>query len=657
MKTLTKFLTVFCLLASSFDLPAQQTGLTWLKTFGAQGFESSPGFVADQAGNYYLAITFEKEIGFNLNNTDTIIYSRGGTDAVVLKITTNGTIHDCWHLTSKGHVAATGIDIRNNHIAISGSFQDTLFLVHNAYEYAILTTEKSLSGFYLEIAPDGQLIYSSGLAGLSARSTLQNLSSNGETSVASGTIQNDSIRRTDNFLYIRNSNTDSVVQFQDVSKLTINGTGFWNEKLVIFGSFSDSLVFGNQFRTNSAGKDSFAVILDPDTDEYQILSYHSLRHAEVATVTASGEYLWLAVNFSDTLLLTGTPPISVISQDASDILLLKYDSQLNLLDWYHIGGNLPSRANRIFTAYDKLFLLGNIASPLTEIDHNDSMVFQFGQPNIRGNATLISIDSANNCELVWMIHQDWIVKIASVHKFGQDETVLAGVFYDKMTIDSTDYQSAGSQDAFMLRIGDACLNVLKSSPQTITFCEGDSVLVNHYHHSGNGKLIYQGLNYNGTYISKPGRYWIEGKLPCGCPAADTIIFEMLKPGTLSDASKPFMNSKVLSFEPGTTELWITYCGKCEIQDKNNLFSSKVTPNPIFTDAVMEIFLPERAFVSIRLLTSGGELISTVSEQHFAEGKHVVNLPTTVLAGGTYLLKVQFMLEQHQQSQTHKIIKL
>jgi hypothetical protein len=67
---------------------------------------------------------------------------------------------------------------------------------------------------------------------------------------------------------------------------------------------------------------------------------------------------------------------------------------------------------------------------------------------------------------------------------------------------------------------------------------------------------------------------------------------------------------------------------------------KVLPNPLTAQSLLHLTLEKPSNVSIRILTSDGRVLRTISSGFLAEGTHQINLGAGSLANGVYIMQVQ-----------------
>ena len=78
--------------------------------------------------------------------------------------------------------------------------------------------------------------------------------------------------------------------------------------------------------------------------------------------------------------------------------------------------------------------------------------------------------------------------------------------------------------------------------------------------------------------------------------------------------------------------------KIEKQEKN--YSFNVFPNPVYNSATVSFFIPQAGNISFRFFDMNGRLIKAIASHFFEAGAQRMQLNTSVLKAGIYLLKMQ-----------------
>jgi len=82
------------------------------------------------------------------------------------------------------------------------------------------------------------------------------------------------------------------------------------------------------------------------------------------------------------------------------------------------------------------------------------------------------------------------------------------------------------------------------------------------------------------------------------------------------------------------------------------FSATIYPNPATDRVQLRFTLPENSPINIELLNANGQVLKIIKNDTFDAGKHQIELNTSSLSGGIYLIKV----ESQNNIQTLKLIK-
>jgi len=627
---------------------AQQSGLAWLKLLGSSGIEHSPGFVAHPNGDYYLALTFNAPIVLP-SSTDTL-QPMGGEDGLLARYTAEGSLVATIQLASKGHVSITDLVLHNNNIVLSGGFQDSLILIKEGNEQLALHTEQYLNGYLLEFSPNAQLIRAVNPMEDAVYAAVNHLGSNSGGLFAAAYMQSDTSAQIKNVMLGWDDQQTSLTLMKPASTHKILGINPYRQTdKVFYGTFRDTLVYGQDTLIAKAGTDACLGVLDELDQPLALLGFGSYQNTEAIAATQYLNHLWVAINFSDTLFLPNHD--TIVSSGSNDILIAGFDSLMNLNHQFRITGVFAENADELFVQGNEMFVFSNVASPVIRIYHNDSLQLEVNQNNMHGNATLFSINNLLQSNFVWMTQHDWSSSITGLHKFNSTETIISGVFTDKLIIDSLQYDAIGNSDVFFLRVSDACISKFKSNYLTIPFCEGDSVYLPHLQRNDQGGYDYNPALEHGIYITQPTGIMMENWLECGCLAKDSIVFMFAD--DLEQKMMTSHNKSQIYLANTQINLTIDYCGECAIQQ---LLTADISPNPFKHNSNLNISVSESGVLSYTLYSSLGVPLSQVVGRQIEPGTYHFNLPLHTHTSGTYLVKVLFIGKEHSLKREIKLIK-
>ncbi len=648
MKRFQLFLIIILLGAflPSATLLAQQSGLAWLKAIGSTGRDYSPGFAVSETGKLFLPVLFNQQLVLP-GTTDTIL-SKGGYDMVLMRMTSNGSLENYWHFGNNGVVNVTDISIRNEYVYISGSHQDTLFLfgTGQANNSMVSVSQNNLSGFILKLSLDGDVIEFTGFPTEAIWSVVNNIDFDDEAMIASGQYIADTVSQRKNYLYLKDS--DAFISLDEIERLTINESQWYRGKTLISGSYSDTLQLAGQTIDQPASKSGYIALLDSNTAQF--ISFDSYVEAAVSATVVMDSIVFAAIDFQDSLFVNDS--FIAASMGSSDVLVVKMDTSLTIIDKVQLGGVLNERANKLLLSNGVVNLFANVCSPRTILTKAHQIQDSLSLHNIKGNACLIEIDTSFNADFKWVTNQDWSNRINGLYRINNTENILSGIFADSMLIDSTPYYTIGNQDVFLMRISDICLGRLKQSNLEIAFCEGDSVFIQGYSLRGKNELIKAAKPESGVYISKPMTLWygIREK-SCGCLLADTIAF-VFSDKNIAPEYKTTISS--YSLLDGSELMTVKWCGSC--RSNNNLFTYQVIPNPFINQTQLALVLPEQGKLKLEILDYTGTTIYVINERPYTSGAHSIHLPLAGYSKGSYLLRITYSINDRQHTEIVKLIK-
>ncbi|MDA3942484.1 MAG: T9SS type A sorting domain-containing protein [Bacteroidetes bacterium] len=644
---------VYSLVLFSFTLAplsadAQQSGLAWLRLLGSSGIEHSPGFVAHANGDYYLALTFSAPLLLP-GSTDTLS-PQGSEDGLLARYNAQGALVSAVQMASKGHVSITDLVLHNNKLVLSGGFQDSLILIADGSQQLALFTDHYLNGYLLEFNADIELIRAVNPMDDAVYATVNHLSSSSGGLFATAYMQSDTSSQINNVMLEWNDQQINLSQLKPAGMHKILGVSpYRHTDKVFYGTYRDTLVYGQDTLIAKAGTDACLGVLDQLDQPVALLGFESYQNAEAIAAARYLDHLWVAVNFSDTLFLPNQD--TIVSAGSNDLLIAGFDSLMNLNHQFRITGVFAEYADELFVQGNEMFVFSNVASPVIRIYHNDTLQLEVNQSNMHGNAALFSINDMLQSSFVWITQHDWSSSITGLHKLNSTETIISGVFTDELVIDSLQFDAVGNSDVFFLRVSDACISKFKSQYLTIPFCEGDSVYLPHLTKNDQGGYFFDPELEQGVYITQPTGIVLENRLECGCLASDSIVF--LFAGDAQQSQLTINRKSQIYLANTQIELTVDYCGECMIQ---HMLSAEISPNPFKHKSNLNISVSEAGVLSYVLFTSLGVPISQVIEKRIETGTYHFELPLHTQPPGTYLVKVLFAGEEHSLQREIKLIK-
>jgi hypothetical protein len=617
----------------------QQDGLTWLRTYASTGFNTSPGFVSDTSGFLYLPVVFVDTVRFGTSGTTDTLVSAGDGDILLAKIETlTGNISQYRHFTSKAHLVVTDISMTDGYLILSGACRDSVFMIADTNDPQYLGGKTGAEkGFLLSMTTGGQFINFTIPAEEVYQSGLNIIKTEGLSLLACGTARQDTLSPLANLFILNKEGESTQTIIDSLTRTDIRDGVFFNQSAWVCGSFTDSLILNDTILYAPAGIQAFMAKADTGTFPLSdAITWRGYQDAFAAGMANFNQKLWVGINFSDSLIYGNGSMI--LSHGMADAVVLQYDSTLHLQHIYQFGGSYTERIDRLFVSDDRLYVLGNTASPDTKLWLNGQEKFTVTQAENAGIQTLLSIDIHDTARLEWTAQEGRLGRMTGVSKINASETIIAGVFNRQMIIDSTEFNPSGLQDVYLLRVADICLNRLKQTEMKFMFCKGDSVLISGAQW-GSKTEIKADPDDGELYISQPGKYYIKSISDCGCKSADTLVFELIEP---RDAEKkgfsnpgPVSQIFILSDE---SELKIRYCGECLEREKQATF--RILPNPTSANSVLDVYLPREGTIRIKIVSAEGALVNRMEFQE-SEGSHQIDLQSGILKPGTYMVHTNY----------------
>jgi hypothetical protein len=650
-------LILFCV---QFKINGQQSEMAWFKTISSNDFASTPGFVIDTVGKAYLPILFFDEIYLETDGGIDTIKSWGGGNAVIAKVTAEtGDITDYISLASKEHLVITDLGLIDNTIVTTGVMLDSVFARNKStttYQYIGGQQGKQV-GFIFKLTSSLEIIDFIALEPEWIVSGIDFMRINENRILASGTYVKDTTSGLENFLFMNWQDIQFKINAGDHANIVINSLDYFNEKIIVSGYFSDSIFASDTIIYNSSGNDAFMAVVDTlqENPFNSAKIWQGLQNSVAADLAVFQNYLYVAINFSDTLYIG--PGITVTGRGGNDALLLKYDSLLNIESVYQIGGSYSDRIDRLFVTGDKLYILCNIGSNDCEIILNNLSVLDIENYNNWYLHALLCLNDTSGVQKIWTAKEGSLGKIVGVNKLNGSETIISGLFNQPVVIDSVQFNNAGIQDIYLLRIDDECLNHLKNSEAIYYFCEGDSVYVRGAAIDSSGDIIINQQPDSGFYIKSPRKYNVRDKKHCDCEPSYSISFEWINiSGQDSSMKESDLRIDQVIYLSEESSFRIVYQGSCNNSFNNRFEHIELQPNPTNGNTTLIIIAPGYGEIEVKILNLQGSLIENLN-YNLNEGSNRINLLTENFQRGTYIIRIKLTGNNLNMQRNFKLFKV
>lgn len=629
-----------CLLAMAlltvFGLKAQTvTGLKWMKTFYSTGLNATPGFVYDSS-SIFMPVNFSDTLRFEAGGAAVSLGSAGDGDLLLARFNGQSGILNLYrHLMSKSHLVATAVTLFDGHLQITGACRDSVFMTADSGNRVYLGGKPGPEkGFIVSLNTGLNFISFTTPAAELVQSGLNLTEAADPVSVSVGTARPDSVSGTANMVVVNNNGSYAPVILDTLTRAEIQDAAFFNGFPWVGGSFADSLLLPDTTLVSISGTQAFVARVQNGPFPYtKAVVWRCYQHATVAGMAAWNGKLWVAVNFADSLMLPGGQRLS--GKGMSDGVIMQYDTAFNLLNTFQFGGSYSERIDKLFVSNNTLFVLANTASPDTRVWKNGTESLTVTQAENKGIQTLLTISPGQVVHLEWTAPEGRLGRMTGVHKISGAETLLAGTFINPMVIDNDTFTPQGSQDVYLLRIADECINRMKKSNITLAVCQGDSITLAGAYLVDSSRIVLH-ADSGSLVIKQPGKYFIKLVTDCGCDAADTLEVVMTDGRGLKQAeAEAITENSVITLTDKST-LAITYCGQCGQKEAMPRFS--VRPNPSRADVRLYASLPKAATLSIRVVNAEGQGFAQQQLQ-LPEGEHSVSLHAENWPSGTYWIHI------------------
>lgn len=630
MQNLIRFFSLFVLIAVfSIRVNAQVPDFNWAKYFGSTGLDIGHSIVVDLLGNTYLTGEFTGTVNFG----GISLTSAGNVDFFLVKLDTIG--NTIWAKRGGGTLTDRGYGITLDHMGYlyvtghyfgAADFSDTT-----------LTSSGNLDNFVAKYDTSGNLIW------IRDGKSVSQVSSRDITLDPSGNI----------FVagYFGSATVDSV-NFDGV-KITTNGgrdiflAKYNNDGVIQWAVSAGSSLSGEEGRSLAVDLDGNPVMVCvfADTANFsgtQLISYGGNDIGIVKYNTASGALIWaknaggtggdapdaVSIDVLGNIYLTGyfdstatfgTTQITGI--DGDEVFIAKYNNSGDLIWVKSAGGSLLDRGNDLMVTPDGYsYITGRFNGTAT-----------FGTTNITSagdnDIFIAKYDPAG--ELEW-------VKSAggTLADYGNAITVdivgncyVSGYFRGTAVFGTFNFTSAGAQDIFVTKIGNAIIPV-----ELVSF-KADLINDDVYL----AWITATELNNSGFEIQR---------------SADKINFNKI--GFIEGKGTTTETQTYLFIDKGLSHGSFHYRLKQIDFDGTSQYSQIVSvdvgapivfevlqnyPNPFNPETMISFNLPVTSDINVTVYNLLGQIVDVVADARFDAGKHNIVFNGAALTSGVYFYEV------------------
>jgi hypothetical protein len=238
----------------------------WAKRFGGTSDDFGLAVALDSSNNVYIAGTFQGAIDFGGG----AIQSAGGSDAFVLKLTSDGDYAWVNQIGGPGFDLATALSVRNNRVAVAGSFRNSMVVNGTTF-----TSSGDRDAFVAKLTTDGA------------------------------------------YSWIREFGSADL---DSATAVAIDSIG----NVVIAGLFFDSVNFGGGQLTSAGDSDVFLLKLAADSGAHLFSKRFGSDSADTANalVLDAADNIYMTGAFFGTVPFGGPTPLT--ATNAGDVFLAKY---------------------------------------------------------------------------------------------------------------------------------------------------------------------------------------------------------------------------------------------------------------------------------------------------------------------------------------------
>lgn len=631
-----------------------QNGLQWFRQYHSDGICSTPGFVyANQQA--VIALNFTDTLFFETGSVIEKRFAKAMGDVMLLKSEMQtGTLTASRQLTAKEYMVVTSITFVDGMIKLAGACRDSVFLVSDSNNLSYLGGHSGKEkGFIISVPFSLDTAHFDYIASNMDESGIDLLKFDGNSgTIATGTARPDSVSEPANFVLVDLNGNTLPLLLDTLSGATISDAAFFNGVPWVGGAFADSLVLLDTILTSNSGTQAFIAKIEAGITPYaEARVWRCYQKARVAGMATMGPTLWVAINFTDSLMLPNG--LQILGKGMSDGVVMQYDTAMNLLNFFQFGGTYSERIDKIFKQGNRLYILANTGSPDTRIWKNGVEANVVTSADNNGVQTLFSIDTDTNSFVEWTATEGRLGKIRGTFKADASETLLSGSFMRPLTIDSMVFNPRGHQDVYLMRIADACINMLKKSNIVIPLCQGDSLTI-----AGayllNGNTVIMDTDSGLLTLKEPGKFGIRQYETCECRGGDILEIVATNAQRIGRDEAGNLKSVHSVLLDDGSRVDLRYCGDCGISQEAATF--QVRPVPASHEAWLDAWLPDPATLSVKVVNSEGAVISQ-TQMKLTAGTHILPLNAQQWPSGTYWLHLTHNNGKTAFSRIFAIVKL
>ncbi|MBD2146300.1 SBBP repeat-containing protein [Sphaerospermopsis sp. FACHB-1194] len=421
----------------------------WTQQFGGTAFDAGWGITADASGNTYVMGDFSDTVTFG----NTTLTSTGGNDSFIAKLDKSGNVLWAQKLGGSSYNTSSGITVDN----LGNTYATGFFFDPATFGNITLTSTGLGDAFITKLDSSGNFLWAQKFGGASYDIAMGISVDSSGNSYVTGSFSD-----TATFGDIALTSAGSDDAF--ITKLDSSGKFLWAQKFggtsydygegiasdgagnsYITGYFSDTATFGDITLTSAGGSDGFITKLDSSGKFLwaKKLGGTSYDSAHGITVDSSGNtyitgsFNGIATFGNITLTSTGNDNAFITKLDSSGKFLWaqKFDSIFCKAN----GITVDSSGNIYVTGYfSDTATFGNIT--LTSAGDSDAFVAK-----LDSNGKFLSAQNFGGTLA------DRGLDITSDAK---GNIYATGGFSDTATFGNTSLTSAGSIDAFIVKLGD-----------------------------------------------------------------------------------------------------------------------------------------------------------------------------------------------------------
>jgi hypothetical protein len=512
----------------------QSLSLNWSQQISTSGWDWVNKIIGGDEHSYIIIGGLPRNI-----IDSTVVNQTGASDSYVACFDSVGTL--LWQKSFGSRLFDNAQDaiLLKNRIYVSGLYQDTII------EGSFTLKPSTYLGAYLSqisLAGEVQNIWS--VNNISSVSNFLITSNNSDKII--GAYKCSELYAEDSTICYKTDSNRIVIttidtlgiqliemQIQSKGNITLTSLNFYNNKIYLTGSFSDTLIVKDSIYSSSGLDDAFIICLNNEFEPVWVKIYGgngmdklesmSFDHVENIILTGTFE----ETSFFDSFLLT--------SDGSTDVFVLQIDTT-GIIKWIRQISGLANEEAYCITinSNNDIYVLGSFRNNIKFTSYPLAPGYQeyFSESGF-GNLFLSVYNNYGDLIFSYVLPGASEDFGKSILVDSSDNLIIAGNFNIAVTIPNINsdapalnLESIGDHDIFVAKFADPCSNMKLDLSQDTVICKGSSILLD----AGNGFDSYTwstGEHKQIITAKKQGVYTVVVTNYSGCMKKDSVEINLI----------------------------------------------------------------------------------------------------------------------------------